>query len=377
MTTSETYTTNNVVVCPCTHYQIDLIKFLKSKNHCVIGINPVSTEATKLCDVHIKTDIFSTDEIVKLLPPVKAVFTDQSDIAVIPCQRIAESINVKCNSIESIRKFSCDKIGMYNHAKSQNIDVLDFEFVRSEQEIRMPLPFILKPSDSTNSRGVFLVSKQEEVSDLFAKSLVFSKNKIIIAQNYGDSKLQITVEGICIGGKHHCLAASYKGDYLTPSMCSSLRWPLEDRVSDQKLSEIYSIVDKFVASTNIDFCITHAELILVGDRVYLNEIGCRGGGFSISSKIAPWVSGVDFYEVIYQYMMNGVSFVFGEIKQRAALLKFFTANESVNNHPHILDSNRIENIEYISNPAGVRKGYLIAVAESSREINEDNYFYRL
>jgi len=374
MTILETSTTNNVVVCPCTHYQIDFIEFLKIKNHFVIGINPVETAATKLCDLHIKMDIFSTDEIVKLLPPIKAVFTDQSDIAVIPCQKIAEAVNVKCNSIESIRKFSCDKIGMYNHAKSQNIDVLDFEFVRSEQEIQMPFPYILKPSDSTNSRGVFLVTNQEEASDLFAKSLAFSKNKVIIAQKYGDSKFQITVEGICVGGKHHCLAASYKGDYWTPSMCSSLRWPLEDRLNDQKLSEIYSIVDKFVASTNIDFCITHAELILVGDRVYLNEIGCRGGGFSISSKIAPWVCGVNFYEVIYQYLMNGILFSPGEIKRRAALLKFFTANESVANHPHILDSNRIENIEYVPNPSGVRKGYLIAVAESSQDINEDDYF---
>ena len=377
MTTLEISTTNNVVVCPCTHYQIDLIKFLKSKNHYVIGINPVSTEATKLCDVHVKMDIFSTDEIVKLLPPVKAVFTDQSDIAVIPCQRIAESIDVKRNSIESIRRFSCDKIGMYNHAKSQNIDVLDFEFVRSEQEIQMPLPFILKPSDSTNSRGVFLVLKQEKVSELFAKSLAFSKNKVIIAQKYGDSKFQITVEGICVSGKHYCLASSYKGDYLTPSMCDSLRWPLADKLNAQKLSEIYSIVNKFVVSTNIDFCITHAELILIGDRVCLNEIGCRGGGFNISSKIVNWVSGVDFYEVIYQYLMNEISIIPVEVKQRAALLKFFTANESVNNHPHILDHNRIENIEYIPNPTGVRNGYLIAVAESSQEINENDYFCRL
>jgi hypothetical protein len=377
MTISRTCTTNNVVVCPCTHYQIDLIKFLKSKNHNVIGINPVSTEATNLCDVHIKADIFSTEEILNLLPEVKAVFTDESDIAVIPCQKIAESLKVKCNTFDSINKFSCNKIGMYNHARSQNIDVLDFQFVTSEKDIQMPFPFILKPSDSTNSRGVFLVTKEEEVPDLFAKSLTFSKNKVIIAQKYGDSKFQITVEGICVGGKHHCLTASYKGDYWTPSMCSSLRWPLEDRVDDSKLSQIYSIVDKFVESTNIDFCITHAELILVGEKIYLNEIGCRGGGFSISSKIAPWITGINFYEVIYQYVMNGVKFNPVGIKKRAALLKFLTTNEYAKDHPHILDTNKMENIEYTPNPASVRRGYLIALADRSEEINEDDYVCRL
>lgn len=367
---------NNVVVFPCTYYQIDLIKFLKNKNHYVIGINPVSNDATNLCDVHIKMDIFKTDEIVKLLPPIKAVFTDQSDISVIPCQKISEAMNVKFNSVESIRKFSCDKIGMYNHAKSQNIDVLDFEFVCSEKEIQMPLPFILKPSDSTNSRGVFLVTKQEDVSELFSKSLSFSRNKILIVQKYGDSKFQITVEGICTNGKHHCLASSYKGDYLTPSMCSSLRWPLEDKMDKQQLSEIYSIVDNFVMSTGIDFCITHSELILFEGKVYLNEIGCRGGGFNISSKIAPWVSGVNFYEVIYQYVMNGVEFIPSEVKKRAALLKFLTSDEIINNRSQILDFNLIENIEYTPNPSGVRKSYLIAVANCSEEINEDYYFCR-
>jgi len=377
MTTSETSITNNVVVCPCTYYQIDLIKFLKSKNHRVIGINPDATEATKLCDVHVKMDMFATDEIIKLLPPVKAVFTDQSDLAVIPCQQLAEKLDVKRNFMESIRKFSCDKIGMYNHARAQNVDVLDFEFVRSEQEIKMPLPFILKPSDSANSRGVFLVSRQEELSELFVKSLEFSRNKVIIAQKYSDSKFQITVEGICIGGKHRCLTASYKGPYLTMSMTSSLRWPLEDKLSNHKLLEIYSLVDRYVDSTKIDFCITHAELILDGDHVYLNEIGCRGGGFSISSKIAPWVTGVNFYEVIYQYVINGVSAVPVDIKRRAAMLKFFTANESVKTHPQILDSNINENIEYVPNPSSVRKGYLIAVAEASQDINENDYICRL
>ena len=376
MTTSETSITNNVVVCPCTYYQIDLIKFLKGKNHRVVGINPDTTEASKLCDAHVKMDMFATDEIVKLLPPVKALFTDQSDLAVIPCQQLAEALDVKRNSIESIRKFSCDKIGMYNHAKAQNIDVLDFEFVRSEQEIQMPLPFILKPSDSANSRGVFLVSKKEELPGLFAKSLGFSRNKVIIAQKYSDSKFQITVEGICVGGKHRCMTASYKGPYWTMSMTSSLRWPLEDKLSDQRLLEIYSIVDGYVASTKIDFCITHAELILEGDRVYLNEIGCRGGGFNISSKIAPWVTGVNFYEVMYQHVINGVSLFPVDIKRRAAILKFFTANESVKNHPQILDSNINENIEYVHNPSSVRKGYLIAVAESSQDINENDYICR-
>jgi hypothetical protein len=72
--------------------------------------------------------------------------------------------------------------------------------------------------------------------------------------------------------------------------------------------------------------------------------------------------------------MNGASLLPVDVKRRAAMLKFFTGNERVNNHPHILDSNRIENIEYVHDSSGVRKGYLIAVAESSQEINEDNYF---
>lgn len=367
--THQEHITNNcaVAVCPCSLYQRDLVSFLKNKGHFVIGINPEKNLATELCDLHIQKDIFDVENIFQSLPKIKYIFTDQSDIAIIPCQQLAELTNTAINKMSAIEKFSCNKIEMYKHIKKQSIDVLDFEFVNKADQINLNYPFIIKPSDSSNSKGVYLIENDQDLTSNFEKSLMFSRNKILIAQVYEKSDFQITVEGICTANKHHCIASSYKSDYWSPSVCSSLRYPLTEKLTNLQVEEIYQTVNAYVESTGIDCCITHAEFIISNDGIkYLNEIGCRGGGFEISSKVAPWVSGIDLYENLYNYIINRVEYVAKTPDKKSAAIRFYNQAKTIDTDI----TKSIQASEEIINSENQRKKYVIAVAENSETLDK-------
>ena len=357
---------DKVIVLPCSEYQKDLIAFLKNKGNKVVGVNPIRNSTTDLVDVLIEKDIYDTEGIYSQVRNlnVTSVFTDQSDVAVLPAMFLARKLNLRHNNKESLDRFSCDKSKMYDHFKTSGFDVLDYEIVKDKGQITIDYPFVLKPIDSANSRGVYKVEREEDLDFCFDNSIKFSRNKTLVAQKWCDSKFQIICDGICIGGKHHTIASAYKGPYLATAITSFVRWPLSEKLDQKQLNEIYELNDDAVHSTGVDFCLTHAEYIIDKDVVYLNEIACRGGGFKISSQIASWVSGVNLYEILYDYVIDSKPYVPLDVLSRSAIIQFYTELPSSN-----LDKFQIMN-DFIKNDFNPRKCCLVATAEDKNCLDE-------
>lgn len=361
---------------PGTIYQKELILFLKSKNHHVITVNPCETESTKYSDEVILCDIFDTDQIVKKLngKTIERVYTDQSDIALLPCSTLSEKLQIEFNINKTIiEKFSSNKFKMYNHARKNNILALECEKVYSVNDITLEPPFVLKPSDTSNSRGVIGVFNKDNLNEIFEKTMSFTKKKYILAQKYIDPELQIIVEGICLNKKHYNLAYSYKGPYWSIAITSFVRWPLSDVMTKCSIEELNTINNKFVESTGCENCITHAEYLYKDKQFYLNEIACRGGGFHISSNVLPYVSNVEVYEHLYKAINEKEHKVEKfEISNKAAILKFykqeFQNSESV--EKDILYESNFRKREYTENELNPRLSFAIIKSENKETLNK-------
>lgn len=366
---------NNIVVLPCSNYQKELIVFLKEKGNKIIGINPIENETTKLVDILIKKDIFDINEIYKEISHlnIKEVFTDQSDIAVLPSIELSKLLKVPHNKKKCTEKFSCNKSKMYKHLKSKGFNVLDFQIVTSFKQINLKFPLVLKPSDSANSRGIIKVNSQKELESSFNHSLKFSREKTIIAQKWSDSNFQITCEGICIDKKHQTIASSYKGPYLSTGITSFVRWPLKEKINKNLLKKIYELNDKIVHSTKIKCCLTHSEYIIENETIYINEIACRGGGFKISSILAPWVSGINLYEIIYDYKINFKPYIPKKPLNRSAIIKFYTNSlqKDIKNNKNIIEFNEnFNSTDFIKNDNNPRKSYLLAIEKNKTKLDK-------
>lgn len=308
-------------------WQKPFVEYLKSKGQKVVIVNPVKTDTTELADFHVECDINdlkTINEHIRLLNPI-AITSDQSDVSTAIVSELSSQWGLLGNKPEVIRKFT-NKYDIYKFASSINVPVPFTEVAQSTGHIKdfgshHGYPIIIKPVDSTMSRGFRKFDSEKDVTEeSFQSSLRFSKSNQVIVQNFipGD---MVTLEGACSGGKHVTLATSRKSEYFKAGITSGVRYPAS--YPDDFMEKIIEVNNKYVEMSGMEFGLTHSEY-LVGDDFCLLEIGARGGGAGITNKIVPWVSGINTYDILYDSLMGKIIDV-KSIKplRRFALLRYY------------------------------------------------------
>lgn len=326
-------------------WQMFYMEYLKSKNHKVAIINPIKTKTTSLADYHIEKDVKDIDgiltEVKKINFKPDFVCSDQCEIAMPTICKLSEIFNLNAPSSESITLFT-QKPAMYKHAIKHGINVPEFlELDHYSDSIPMKYPFIIKPADSTSSRG-FFKCEENFTKDQFDECSKFGK---VMVQKFV-SGIEITLEGICQNYNHTTLATSSK-QHFRPGIASSLRYPAN--IPSELLSNIIKANDVFVNKSGFKFGITHAEYIvdLESQNFWLIEIAGRGGGCGISSHIIKAVSGTDILDC-HTRMMLGEAI---SIKQEnnPCLLQFF----------EFIPEEKRPNLELITNEIKEMKNVLL------------------
>ena len=316
-------------------WQKPFVEYLKNKNHYIYIVNPKKTPTTDIADYHIKCDINDLQVIDNYIEKIKPSFitSDQSDVATLTVSLLSKKWNLPCNDIYSIEKLT-NKYLIYEFAKEININVPETELVNSTKDIenfsnKVKFPIIIKPIDSTNSRGFRKLNKHEDVNDeLFQHTKQFSKNKQVIAQKFINGYM-ITLDGICSNSKHKTIVGGMKKSYYKPGINTNIEYPLN--LENVLYKKIIKTNDEYVEKSGMEFGLTHSEYIVENDNFYLIEIGARGGGAGITDKIIPWVSGLNVYDIVYSSIKgNKLDVKELNIKEKYALLKYYEESEVLN-----------------------------------------------
>lgn len=312
-------------------WQRSFVKYLKEKGHFLAIVNPVSNDTTRLADQHVQCDINDIGSINRSIEKLKPAFitSDQSDISTQIVSELSERWGLPCNSLEVVQKFT-NKYSMYEFGSSIGVPVPYAEVVESLDHVKEfgrkhGYPIIIKPVDSTMSRGFRKFENESEVrQDVLDSSLSFSKSARAVVQKFifGD---MVTLEGVCSGGRHRTIATSRKRHYFKAGITSGVRYPAD--CPDSLIGRMIEVNDRYVEASGMQFGLTHSEY-LVGEDFFLLEIGARGGGAGITDRIVPWVSGVNNYDVLYESLLGNVVDVKAlEIFRRSALLRYYLEEE--------------------------------------------------
>ena len=135
------------------------------------------------------------------------------------------------------------------------------------------------------------------------------------------------------------------------------------------------------------FGLTHAEYKFNGKDFVLIEIGARGGGNFISSKIVPAITGMDTYQVLIDNTLGIQTNSSGLISNdgKCAVLKFFDIKEKegrvvriegeelLKEKPEIIFYEfhfQVGSLIYEAQNDSLRIGFYIAVAGDINHLNE-------
>lgn len=157
-------------------------------------------------------------------------------------------------------------------------------------------PYIVKPIDSSASRGVKKVTNHKELMLAFSDALSYSRNGKVIVESFIAGR-EFSVETYTQNNKTTVIA-------ITEKLCigETEGFFVEDthiepaRITEQERKLISETVLKALQVIGFNNCPSHTEIKLNESGTYIIEIACRLGGDYITSDLVPLSTGVDMLE---------------------------------------------------------------------------------
>ncbi|HJG37659.1 MULTISPECIES: ATP-grasp domain-containing protein [Enorma] len=249
---------------------------------------------------------------------VSGVLAYASDPAALSAAFVAEKMNLPGNPLQSVEVlstkhlfrsflaghgFNCPRTLSFNSSCTAG------DLLAACRD--MTFPVVVKPTDSSGSKGVSVIDEASEVT--FAKALeyakAFSRNGVILVEEYIRSSFPRVIGGdvfvvdgrIAFWGLMSCLRDS-SGGGLVPI---GERYP--SGASDLQLEAIKRELSRLVSELHIAFGEFNVEVIIGdGGKPYVLEFGARAGGNMIPIQLSD-VSGIDLVEANVRFAMGDYS----------------------------------------------------------------------
>lgn len=157
-------------------------------------------------------------------------------------------------------------------------------------------PYIVKPVDSSASRGVVEVHNAEQLMNAVIGACKLSRSGNAIVESFIYGK-EFSVETLTQKGETHIIQITEK---LTRG--EDKGYFVEDthiepaRISEKEADVIRKEVLRAAKIVGVDNCPTHTEVKLWDGKPYIIEMACRLGGDYITSDLVPLSTGISMME---------------------------------------------------------------------------------
>jgi len=301
--------------------------------------------------------------------PISGVISDQLDTAVTSVAYIAEKLNLPGIGFECSQYFT-NKFLMRKKCKEIEIPFPEFEKVDSlinglRAVNAIGFPVVIKPVDSSGSRGVFRIDGEEEFEE-----------KFWLAKNESSSG-KVIIEKYIIGAEY--FAAGFVDEYKPRLFAFANRnyfnleklfipnmtiFPANVEAGVQKRLEDYH--NRLIEKLKPRFGLTSSEWIYnrETDTVYLVEIAIRGGGVFISSDLIPRAYNFDSQAYLINASLNQKNediFKADRLNRSSAYICFLLPEGKVS---------RVSGLDKLKNINGVDKSFVnkIEIGEITKPV---------
>ena len=248
---------------------------------------------------------------------VSGVLAFGTDVAASTAAYVCENLGLPTNPLKSVEILSekhlfrdyLEQVGLpcpRHVSLPANSSVADVVELFSSKEMRLPV--VLKPTDSSGSKGVTVLSELEhETASVALKSARgFSRNHILELEEYIKPGFPRVIGGdvfvvdgqVKFWGLMSCLRDKAMGGLVPVGE----RWPSGLRI--EQLEAVKNQIQTLVSSLDMTFGEMNVEVI-VGDNdvPYFLELAARAGGNMIPNQLSD-ISGIDLIEANVRFAMG-------------------------------------------------------------------------
>jgi biotin carboxylase len=234
-----------------------------------------------------------------------------------------------------------NKYKLRQHCKSTGIPVPAFGQVLDLEQCRdvcleVGFPCVVKPVDSSGSRGVTLVRNDDDVSAAYSRARAYATDGVLIEEFMEGP--ESSVEGFVLADGVSVVALSDKVRTSPPYLLDTdVIFPT--RYSGKEVEAIKEMAIKIMSSVSVCPTPFHMEVLMTGKGPRLVEVGLRGPGFKVFSHIIPRVSGVDVLAATIA-LAFGQEVHFEPRNICASVLKFIAGRDGTIHSIHGVDEAR-------------------------------------
>jgi biotin carboxylase len=232
---------------------------------------------------------------------IDAIISYASDIATPTAAIVSKKLGLKSNSVSSVLKLT-DKVQFRKTLYDMGLNTPNVWIYEKRTSFKYPetleKKMIVKPSDSTGTKGVALVENNKEQIDIGIEyALNFSPSKrVLIEEVIDNSQGDVHGDGFIIDGKLRFL---YLGDHLYDLKINGLNpagttWP--SILPSDKLELVEETVNKIIEYVAFESGSINVEARFNSNNdLFIMEIGPRNGGYFVPLAI-KYSTGVDLVE---------------------------------------------------------------------------------
>ena len=271
---------------------------------------------TVLCDYlsdnpgQYEADVFyqeSTTDREKILEiarkeHVSGVLAYSSDPASPTAGYVAEKLGLPTNPLKSIEIMS--EKHLFRSFLQENglpcpgavsIDVEGKPEIALQKLSSLHFPIVIKPTDSSGSKGVSFVKLPEQVEEAIARAADYSRNNILIAEEYIERSYPEVIGGdiFVVNGriKFYGLMTCSRDEAIGGLVPVGKKTP--PALTEKEYDAAREVLQSLVTKLDIKFGELNVELIIgKGGVPYVLELGSRAGGNMIPVQLSD-ASGID------------------------------------------------------------------------------------
>ncbi|MCW3807391.1 ATP-grasp domain-containing protein [Plebeiibacterium marinum] len=295
-----------ILVIPALFDHIDIINEILKRGYIAITCdNNPNNIGHKYSTKFKNIDLLDTPALLKFSKKEKinAIMTLSNDIGALPAAYISHQLNLPGSKPNAV-KIMANKNYFRSFLKANSFNCPKYQTIEKYEDVNLKsidFPIIIKPTDRTGSKGVFIAKDIEELKQKIFQALEFSIEKKVIIEKYIESKFnQIHGDSIVQNNKiiFYCFGDQYfgKDTHKFSPIATVFPCSIPLRILNKIQSELnrfIELIDYKNGGLNIELRIDNNE------NVYFIEIAPRFGGNYIPKTIG-YVCDLD----IFQYALD-------------------------------------------------------------------------
>ncbi|MDZ7755177.1 ATP-grasp domain-containing protein [Rhodohalobacter sp.] len=284
--------------------QLPAIKMAKKMGlHTILCDYLPDNPGQNFSDEYINASTTDKEHILEIAKEkqIDYVLAYASDPAALTAAYVSEELGLPGNSYQSVKTLSekhlfrellrdiglnCPKVKSITGDEIDNISELEMEY-----------PLVVKPVDSSGSKGVKLIRAITEFKEAASYALSFSrKNRIIIEEYIAAKGAQLHGDGFVVDDEliFSCLGDHHYDATINPFVPYSTTWPAN--ISEDILDRINRDLNFLIKRSGFKTGAINIEVRVTNeDEIFIMEIGPRSGG-NFTPQVIEYATGFNMVE---------------------------------------------------------------------------------